>query len=108
MKKMMLLTKELRRRIPAFYGTEQTPTLDKIAQASFFLADCRWYWYPIEFDGQDECFGLVVGTYVEFGSFQLSSLGLIRGPWGYMSSGTEDFSPCQCARCSRAIVNAQA
>ncbi len=93
MKHMPFLPDELRERLPALYATEQTPDLDKIIQASYFMPDSFWYWYPIEFDGTDTCFGLVAGYVVEFGYFQLSELEAIRGPWGLFVERDVGFDP---------------
>ena len=53
-----------------------------VAQTKFFTPDSSWSWYPIEFDGHDLFFGLVVGLDVEMGYFSLSELRSICGSWG--------------------------
>src|SRR5258707_13976994 len=82
MKIMKLMTDELRGKLPKLYATEHTPMLEKVVQASYFLPGSFWYWYPVEFDGNDTFWGVVAGDFVEFGYFQLSELQSIRGPWG--------------------------
>lgn len=68
---MRLLTKELERKLPKLYQTEDVPMLDKLALARFFHPVSGWEWYPIEFDGLDTFFGLVAGHETELGYFYL-------------------------------------
>lgn len=74
---MKLLTKELARSIPPLYTTEEAEMEDKIAVVKLFHPLTDWTWYIIEFDGQDRCFGYVIGSDAEFGYFSLSELGAI-------------------------------
>lgn len=76
---MKLLTKSLAARIPKLYETEGVPLRDKTAYAKFFHPVSNWTWYVIEYDGQDTCFGLVVGHETEFGYFSLEELSDTRG-----------------------------
>ena len=46
------------------------------------MPDSSWTWYITEFDGQDICFGLVVGHEVELGYFSLAEITALRGPLG--------------------------
>lgn len=71
---MKLITKELAAKIPKLYETERMPLLEKVAYAKFFHPVADWSWYVIEYDGQDTCFGLVIGQETEFGYFTLSEL----------------------------------
>ena len=41
-----------------------------------------WVWYITDWDGEDLCFGLVRGFEEEWGSFSLSELSMIPGPFG--------------------------
>lgn len=82
MKIMKLMTQELRAKLPALGATENQPIKGKIVQASYFTPDSNWYWYPIEFDGEDILWGAVAGQYFEFGCFSLAELAAIRGTWG--------------------------
>jgi hypothetical protein len=75
-----LLTAQLRANLPKFYATENDT--DPIARVKFFTPDSSWYWYVIEFDGQDALYCLVFGPYVETGYVSLSYLEALRGPWG--------------------------
>ena len=45
---MKLLTKELRRQLPALYATEDIATDDKIVYCSFFTPDSSWTWLAVE------------------------------------------------------------
>ena len=76
-----LLTRELKRKLPDLYSTEEQG-IDAIAIVKYFTPDSNWTWYAIEFDGKDIFFGLAVGLEVELGYFSLSELEGVRGPWG--------------------------
>ena len=69
---MMLLTKELRDKLPALYSQENTK--DPMVVAKFFSPYSNWTWYDIEFDGTDLFFGLVQGFEEELGFFSLKEL----------------------------------
>jgi hypothetical protein len=71
---MRLLTEPIAARIPKLYETENIALPDKVAQAKFFHPVSNWTWYVIEYDGQDTCWGLVVGHETEFGYFSLREL----------------------------------
>lgn len=82
---MKLLTKELKKQIPALYSTESIPLKEKIAVAKFFNPMGAGTWYVIE--GQEEdgdfiFFGLVDLHEQEFGYFSLNELQSIRLPFG--------------------------
>lgn len=47
---MLLLTKEIRERMPRLYTTEETPGPDKIVQVKYFTPDSSWTWYAVEGD----------------------------------------------------------
>ena len=80
---MKLLTKELRKRLPRLYETENMPSCkEMMAQAKFFSPNSSWTWYAIEFDGEDIFYGYVEGFAKEFGYFSLKELEAKRGPWG--------------------------
>ena len=80
---MKLLTKELRKRLPRLYETENMPSSkEMMAQVKFFSPDSNWTWYGIEFDGEDIFFGYVEGLEKELGYFSLKELEEIRGPLG--------------------------
>jgi hypothetical protein len=77
---MELLTKEIRSRLPPLYSAELET--DPMVIAKFFTPDSNWSWYPVEFDGEDLFFGLVIGFEAELGYFRLSELQEVRGPLG--------------------------
>ncbi|HSX05410.1 MAG TPA: DUF2958 domain-containing protein [Candidatus Saccharimonadales bacterium] len=74
-----LLTKDLKRRLPGLYETELVPVAEKMALAKLFHPVSNWQWYVIEYDGQDTCFGLVVGHETECGYFSLEELSQTYG-----------------------------
>jgi hypothetical protein len=79
---MKLLTKEIRKRLPPLYATEETPLEEKMAQVKFFTPDSSWTWYAVEFDGEDIFWGWVQGFEEEFGTFSLTELQSVRGKLG--------------------------
>lgn len=90
----MLLTKELRKKLPHLYANEDKG-LDALALIHFFTPDSNWDWYASEGSPVDEngyydtdkekidflFFGLVKGHEAELGYFSLKELSEIRGPW---------------------------
>lgn len=77
---MKLLTQELRTKIPALRSTERQR--DPVVIAKFFAPWSSWTWYVLEYDGEDTFFGLVHGFEKELGSFSLSELQSVSGPYG--------------------------
>jgi hypothetical protein len=90
---MMLLTKELRRKLPPLYTTENDP--DPLLIVKFFYPDFSWTWYASEFDGDDLFFGVVDGYERELGYFRLSDLLTNRGAWGSPVERDRWFTPCR-------------
>lgn len=54
---------------------------EQICVVKFFAPTSSWTWYATEFDGEDTFFGLVDGFELEWGSFSLSELKSVRGPF---------------------------
>jgi hypothetical protein len=79
---MKLLTNALRAQLPPLGSTEPLPHDQRRVPTKFFTPDSSWAWYPLEFDGEDLFFGLVVGFEIEAGYFCLSELESVRGRWG--------------------------
>ena len=82
---MLLLTKDLRSKLPKIYATEHIEGPEKVAIVKWFLPGSSWRWYVIEFDGEDMCFGLVdsgLDHGVEFGYFSLKEIQRLKNPWG--------------------------
>lgn len=71
---MKLITREIAARLPKLYETEGMPLPEKVAHAKLFHPASNWTWYVIEYDGENTCFGLVVGHETEFGYFSLREL----------------------------------
>jgi len=67
---MMLLTQEIRRKLPKLYACEEVK--DPMVWCKFFIPDSNWTWYVVEFDGQDTFNGLVDGFERELGYFLVS------------------------------------
>ena len=87
---MKLMTKELRRKLPAIYETQLQET-DVMCVAKFFTPDANWTWYVIEGspslddDGNEidfTFFGVVDGIEMEMGYFSLKELQSVRGNLG--------------------------
>ena len=79
---MKLLTKEIRKILPKAGEQDSKNTDETIAYIKFFCPWSNWKWYVMDFDGEDIFFGYVIGLYNEFGTFRLSELENIRGPFG--------------------------
>ena len=84
---MEIITKEIERKLPHFYATEEE---DKQGERSvivkFFTPWSNWTWYVFEGEKQENgdwlFYGLVSGHEKEFGYFTLSQLTEINGPFG--------------------------
>ena len=84
MVKMMLMTQEILKRIPAIGSTESIPLDEKIVHVKFFHPCSSWSWYAFEYDPATRLFfGMVNGHELEMGSFSLDELDdcFIRGCW---------------------------
>jgi hypothetical protein len=74
------IPEELRGKIPPLYATDPEP--NPTVWVKLFTPDSSWTWFITEFDGEDLCFGLVVGHEVELGYFSLADITAARGPIG--------------------------
>lgn len=92
MKKSDLLPRYVLSKLPELGATGGQE--DMMVQVKFFYPDFSWTWYPLEFDGDDLFFGLVVGFEKEFGYFRLSELLDNRGKWGMEVERDLYFTPC--------------
>jgi len=90
---MKLLTNALRAQLPPLGSTEHLPHDQRRVPTKFFTPDSGWSWYPLEFDGEDLFFGLVVGLEIEMGYWSLSELESVRGPWGLPIERDRWFQP---------------
>lgn len=79
---MKLMTKAIANQLPKLYETEDVPLPEKVAYAKFFYPENQWTWYPVEYDGKDRFFGLVVGQETELGYFSLEELSSFIGATG--------------------------
>lgn len=82
------------KRLPPLYATEKWRVEDKVLGAKFFTPDSSWTWYVVEYDGEDLCFGLVLGFETEWGYFRISELEGARGPMGLAIERDLYFEPC--------------
>ncbi len=101
----MLVTKKLRRELPALYSQENAN--DPIVRAKFFTPDANAIWFAIEFDGDDLFFGWACfGNFddAELGYFSLAELMAIRGRFGLPVERDLSFSPCPLS-VAKATVN---
>ena len=89
---MKLLTKEIRKKFPLLDATDELG-LEAVIQVKFFTPDSNWTWYAVAFDGNDIFYGLVYGVEVEFGTFRLSELETLRGPYGLRVERDRFFKP---------------
>lgn len=77
---MRLLTKELRKQLPALGATEHQD--DPTVLLKLFTPDSNWSWFILEFDQADTFFGAVAGHEFELGYISLSELEQTTGPLG--------------------------
>jgi hypothetical protein len=79
---MTLLTKDIEKKIPTLYCTEEIATQDKTIVCKFFALGSGWTWYVIEGERQENgdylFFGLVNGLEKEWGYFTLHELESIK------------------------------
>jgi hypothetical protein len=78
---LLLMSEEIREKLPKLGETEEQG-MDALAQVKYFTPDADWTFYASEYDGEDTFYGLVVGLEIELGSFSLSELQQVRGPFG--------------------------
>ncbi len=90
---MKILTKEVLDKLPPLYSQEEVE--DPMIICKFFYPDFSWTWYAIEFDGQDQFFGLVDGDEKELGYFSLTELMANRGKLGLPVERDLYFKPCR-------------
>ena len=90
---MKLMTKELLRKLPPLYATENDP--DPLVQVKFFCTGLDWAWYGIEFDGENLFFGLVDGEVQELGYFGLFNLIVESFKAGHSFERDRSFRPCR-------------
>lgn len=86
MRKMQLLTEEIKQALPPLYFTEDIPLEEKIVICKFFTPWSNWQWFVFEAEKQEDgdylFFGMVHGFEKEMGYFQLSELEEVCGPLG--------------------------
>ena len=77
---MMLMTKEIKDKIPALYSTDGKGELeDRICYVKFFHPFSNWTWYAIEFDPKSGIFfGWVDGAFPEWGNFSLQEMQQVK------------------------------
>lgn len=93
---MKLLTKELQKKLPPLYASENEK--DPMVICKFFFPDFHWNWYVIEYDGKDTFFGWVDGDFPELGYFSLSELKQARGKLGLPIERDRFFKPCRLSK----------
>jgi hypothetical protein len=69
------------RGVPALYSQDGKGE-QAFAYVKFFDPCGSWTWYASEFDGKDQCFGVVCGFERELGYFSLSELSRVQGAMG--------------------------
>ena len=80
---MKLMTKEIEKKLPKLYETEDIPVEDKVAVVKYFNPCGAGTWYGIEYDPEEKLFfGYAEITDGEFGYFSLPELESINLPFG--------------------------
>jgi hypothetical protein len=81
-----LIPPDVAAQIPALLSTAEES--DPVAHVKLFQSGTGWTWYVAEYDGQNNCYGLVAGIEVEAGDFTISELeGLYKNLDAYGSVG---------------------
>jgi hypothetical protein len=84
MKKMMLLTKEIRKMLPPLYTNESKSPEETKVVVKFFNPYGSGTWYITEFDGEDTFFGLCCIHEAELGYVSLKELESLKiGKFGF-------------------------
>ncbi|MCA9906352.1 MAG: DUF2958 domain-containing protein [Anaerolineae bacterium] len=78
---MELLPGEIRAALPPLRANEEQG-MKAVAPVKLFTPDSNYTWYLTEFDGADECFGLVSGDFLELGYFSIGEIEGVRGSLG--------------------------
>ena len=80
---MKLMTKELEKKLPALYDTEQDVIGTPTVYAKYFHPMSHWTWYATEYDPETRMFFVLVdGFDKELGYFSLDELEGVRGALG--------------------------
>jgi len=88
-----LLPAELRASLPTFQDVREEE--NPMVHVKFFLPFTQWTWYAVAFDGVDTFIGWVIGDFAEVGSFALSELEGLDGPFGVKVARDLAFTPQQ-------------
>lgn len=82
---MMLLTKEIKNKLPKLYSQDGKNPAEVPIVMKFFTPDGNWSWFATEGEEQEGdwiFFGMVHGFEKELGYFSLNELMSIRGAMG--------------------------
>lgn len=90
---MKLITKEIQERLQKNYS--KGSTMDQDVVCKFFDPAGSWTWYAMNQDPKDPDYlwGIVKGFELEIGSFSLSELQSIKGPFGLGIERDLHFTP---------------
>jgi hypothetical protein len=105
---MKLMTKELLKKLPDLYSTEEIPLLDKVAVCKFFTPDSNWTWLICEAREEEDdllMWGLVLGFEQEFGYVSLNELESCHGPLGMKIERDLHFRPRTIRECANEGVD---
>ncbi len=103
---MKLLTKAIRKQLPALYSQDGKGG-EAVAYVKYFTPSAQWTWYGCEYDGQDTFFGLVEGHEKELGYFILSELESVRGPMGLPVERDLHFKPTKLSEIAPEMFEAE-
>lgn len=87
---------DLRMKIPPLHATENDP--NAVAWVRFFTPGSSWAWYVMEYDGEDTCFGCVVGETSEMAYFALSGIDRACRRLGLSVERDQSFQPVPLAK----------
>jgi len=96
-----LLPDKIASAIPRLGETSEHP--DPTIHVKWFTPDGNYSWHIVEFDpGTRICFGFVVGSFPEWGTFNLDEIRQLRGSLGLPVERDLHFSPCPASKITKA------
>lgn len=86
---MKMMTKEIAKKLPPLYATEEIPTDDKTAVVKFFDPCGSWTWYAVEGSAMIKGEKVPLSKVPDPDGVEIIFFGWVQGPcpeWGYFST----------------------
>jgi hypothetical protein len=91
---MKLLTKKIIKDAQAQYDKNDEPLENQMVVGKFFTPWTNWTWYLMNMhEDENYCWGIVQGNALEMGSFLISALKEVDGPFGLKIERDKFFKP---------------